>query len=606
MNDLVRNLATFVFFLIFAALPATANAGFLCDINPWCKAEAPSGSELRTSQDAAADPAIGDKARAEQSANTKFQFFKLADQNVETGYVRVEYDFVGRKVEGRPNETTYDDAGAESVDLFKQSILDWAKSLFVTEKRTYLVTLTAKSSDGVFWTEPIISFEYENGFNIKKISDSFRFNGSSTFYRKFDEEIEVSLDILHAKTTDIDTTLIGQIFDGAGALSAALGGPVFSVVDIMSVGAYRSAIDSLKTKLSKFQQSKTLSRKMVLKYENDRYFGFQYHFLAPTTNYTPFKLNVVLTYKNSLLDGRIIRRKNAPVALESAAVLTLPVKPKDKDAGVQTLRNYFSSNPYSSDVQAILASASGSGVTACGKLTQAAAEIFQPHDMALAKLAYVLDSLDRFGTKKDADCFRTEEKIHLADYGLKLPSGFENTGGSGTKLVKLRPMEKYFNQYLEALGILIKYAEDQRDAIGSSITQFKNQAKDGDEERPFRVNDQASVFIAGGPRQIFPTDMVDQLLKKKFDQAGCFERSIYSDNEADPNVVGILFGKTPDLYEAVVHFDKKPVEDPQPNNIKIDLMEFRNLTPDALRQYEKAYDSKPCKSGWSPWKKAGP
>lgn len=590
---------------IFVIFATSANAGFLCSINPWCKEEVPSGSDLRSPEDLASDDTIADQSVADKVANTSFRFFKLTGQNVGTGYVRVEYDFVGRKIAGSPNETYYGDADGNSIDLFKQSILDWARTLFVKDKRTYVVTLSARSkaSGELFWTEPIVSFEYENGFNIKKISDSFRFNGSSTFYRPFDDEIEVGLDILHAKTSDIDVKLIGELFDVAGKLSSLLGGPAFSVVDVMASATYRNTIDDLKAKLAQFQVSKALSRKAVLKYENDRWIGFQYYFRAPNVPSYPFKLNVTLAYKNSLLDQRVVRQPNGGAVLESAQILTLPVKPK-ASTSVQSLREYFASNPISSDVQAILASPAGLGVSACSKLTQAASDILQPNDVSLAKLAYVLDSLDKFATKKSPDCFQESEKVHLADYHLKLPPGFDQGGGSsGGQLLKLRPIEKYFNRYLVALSILIKYGEDQRDAIQSSITEFVGQAKDGDDERPFRVNDQSSLFVSGGPRQIFPTDMVNALLLKKFDQAGCFERSIYSDNDADPNVVGVLFAKGPDAYEAVVHFDKQPVADPQPNQIKVDLMEIRPLTDDVRRLYEKAYNSKACRSGWNPWKK---
>ena len=56
----------------------------------------------------------------------------------------------------------------------------------------------------------------------------------------------MSLEIVHAKTTEIDTKLIGDIFDVAGTLSATLGGPAFSLVDVMANQAYRNAINSLK------------------------------------------------------------------------------------------------------------------------------------------------------------------------------------------------------------------------------------------------------------------------------------------------------------------------------------------------------------------------
>ncbi|WP_153768289.1 hypothetical protein [Labrenzia sp. CE80] len=594
-------------YLIFATMTIPAKALSWCSLSFSCEENLPSG-DARRSFEGVNDPVISDKDRAKNSANNKFLFYRYKGKESDKGYVRINYNFIGKKEEdeeGREIAVSYVDSDPEAKDFFKRSIVAWAKSLFKKEKRKFIVTLTAESRGEVFWIEPVFSFETNEDSSNYKYLDSKSFNGHSLFYRKSDEEIKVKLNVMHTRSDEIDVEFIEEIFEAGSQLASTVAGvtPLSLADDVMAIAPYRTLISSLKEKLSKFESVRGITRNAVLKRESGKWIGFQYHFLAPKVEYTPFKLNVELEYKDSLLDNnlQIVNQENS--ILNSRSVMEESVKAKGASSTIK-LSDYFRTNPTSSDVREIFASPDGKALVACEKLTKAAAEIFQPHDIALAVYAYIDVNTALIGAKKDPGCFKRDARYYINKFHLPWLDGFKDDGNSGgTEVFKLKPYSKYFDNYVSSFITLLKAREENVTFIETDTSIFVKQGSVDGNSRGLKIEDKSGLFNAGSEeRRFFPENFIANLLRVRVTKAGCIQRTIYSNDNEDPNVFGLLFEFDHNLFEAILYFDATPKENIRDKEVIIDKISFNKVDAGILSNYENAHSKQACRnSGWKPW-----
>lgn len=573
-----------------------------------CAATPPTGQEYRNVGDASTDNIFSNPTRGAQAANTLFKFYALQEQPEKTGYVKVAYSFAGRADPNNSNVTIYDDTSAEHNLMFERSLLDWAKSLFVTNNRTYLVTLTAKSTDTgqTFWVHPIIAFTATDSFSKVEINDKFRFNGDSTFYRKSRESIDITLEVRHTETNDLNIELIKGIFDSVGQLSALAGGPVFSVATAMANPAYSKLINDITAKVQKFEESKTLTRTATLKYEQGKWVGFEHYFRAPNElDYPPFILRVGLEFKKSLF-GDFIEKNDGKSVLPSSAVLSSLVRPALSDGSNRTLDDYIATEGESKEVPKLVENPAGDLNSACVKFRESARKILEDRDIAFAMLAYFQHNAGFIKERKAPECFETSHKGYLKAEQLELPEPFRDAQSSTGTEIRALNLDLYFKRYMDSLLLVIKYGEEQREAVGTSIATLLEQAKDGNNERGLYIHDTSGLFITTGTlrRLIYPSGLVDLLLAKTFKHAGCYHQMVYSD-AANPNVVGLIFTNGTDQFEAVVHFDQTPPANPAQAQIIVDEIKIRPLTAENLERYAVAWGRRQCMPQWTPWRIGG-
>lgn len=511
-------------------------------------------------------------------------FFTRLTETPTIGYSYVEYSMVDSST------NLYSDEFDNAQEIVQRSLMDWIKSVFVTTDKIFVVSLDVYGDEAetqLLGHKPIIIVESSNGFRSVTAQNDISLNGSLGYPRLSNRAHRIKLSIRYASTNDVTLDVVEDLLESASAFSK-ISPSVGSLVDEVTLLAFKDAKNSLESILGKFEVSTKMSRALTMRHAMGGVISFNYDFRAPNETKLPrVKLAVSLKHQESLLiDGGVTLPGD---------ILNVLIHEKDDDT--IALRKFIQTSDISADNVAQLETATPDVSEICQQIREALGRRLTAIDQTIALNAFVTEYQSKFSKNWTTNntCFRPGD--------IKIIS----------KVPNLQPAPLW--QEAQPKDIIQLSRDEQTRLIRKFSTVFSQTISSGlseavvngavsdlpDDHEIFLVDD--VNFLLGANFSIKASTLVKELIEAeiKLDRGlGCYSGDQF-DTKQQPNVMGTLSMYKGKPIEILFQFSPSPSSRRRP---ELDRLILQYPTADRLLSYrdgvaERANNG--CAGGFKPW-----
>jgi hypothetical protein len=511
-------------------------------------------------------------------------FFARLTEDPTIGYSYVEYSMVDSST------NLYSDKFDNAQEIVQRSLMDWIKSVFVTTDKIFVVSLDVYGDEAetqLLGHKPIIIVESSNGFRSVTELNDISLNGRLGYPRLSNRAHRIKLSVRYANTNDVTLDVVEDLLESASAFSKIVPS-VGSLVDEVTLLAFKDAKNNLESILGKFEVSTKMSRTLTMRHAKGGIISFNYDFRAPNEADLPrVKLAVSLKHQESLLiDGGVTLPGD---------ILNVLVHEKDDDT--IRLRKFIQTSDISADDVAQLETAAPDVSEICQQIREALGKRLTAIDQTIALNAFVSEYESKFSKNWTTNntCFRPGDIAIIS------------------KVPNLQPARIW--QEAQPTDIIPLSRDEQTRLIRKFSTVFSQKIESGlreavangavsdlpDDHEIFLVDE--VNFLLGANFSIKASLLVKELIEAeiKLDRGlGCYSGDQF-DTEKQPNVMGTLSMYKGKPIEILFQFSPSPSSRRRP---ELDRLILQYPTGDRLLSYrdgsaERSKDG--CAGGFKPW-----